>query len=190
MEPPPDERPVEGTLPLARAVAAGDEAAFTAFYGAWFLPTLRFARGLSRRDEAFGLDVVQDVMFAVARRLPALRDEAALRAWMARAVANAVTDRLRAEARRARREQCRAPIGDAVGEPCGELVEGERRAWLRRRLGELSPVDREIIAARFGDGVSVAAVATSLGISEDSAHGRLRRALAKLRLLAAEWWHD
>ncbi|MBM3961549.1 MAG: sigma-70 family RNA polymerase sigma factor, partial [Planctomycetes bacterium] len=88
---------------LAAAIAHGDEAAFTAFYAAWFAATVALARAASRRDEAFCLDVAQDVMFAVCRRLPALRDERAVRAWMAAAVGNAITDRVRSEQARGRR---------------------------------------------------------------------------------------
>lgn len=178
------------TLPLTRAIAAGDEAAFATFHDAWFASTLVLARSVSRRDEAFALDVVQDVMLAAARRLPALRDSAALGAWMARTTANAVTDRLRAERRRERRERrWREQADDVAGEPWLDLVAGERRAWLAGQLGALSPVDRAIVAARFGDGPSVAAAAAAFGLGEDAAHGRLRRALAQLRRAAAEWWH-
>ena len=45
---------------LVRLVAAGDEAAFTRFYEAWYGPTLALARVISRRDEAFALDVVPE----------------------------------------------------------------------------------------------------------------------------------
>ena len=62
------------------------------------------ARSITRRDEAFCLDVVQDVMMIVVKKMPRLETEAALRAWMARTVSRAVTDRLRSEARRRRRE--------------------------------------------------------------------------------------
>jgi DNA-directed RNA polymerase specialized sigma24 family protein len=50
-------------------------------------------------------------------------------------------------------------------------------------------IDRELLAARFGSATTVAAAAAEQGITEDAAHGRLRRALARLRRSAEEWWH-
>ena len=189
--PPPSQRLPATDGDLARRVAAGDEAAFASFYDAWFAPTLALARAISRRDEAFALDVVQDVMLTVARKLPPLRDEVALRAWMTRAVANAVTDHLRAEGRRRRRELAagreRAERLDA--EPWLQLVAAERQAWLAGVLEALPALDRDLLAARFGAATSVAAAAAARGLGEDAAHGRLRRALQRLRRRAGEWWH-
>jgi RNA polymerase sigma factor (sigma-70 family) len=176
---------------LARAIAAGDEAAFTAFYRAWFAPALALARAASRRDEAWCLDVVQDVMLAVARRLPPLRDERAVRAWLATAVGHAVTDRVRAEQARRRRERAVAEqLGAIVApEPWLELAADERVRWLAEQVTELGDADRALLAARFGDALSVAAAGAAFGLSADGAHGRLRRVLERLRNAATEWWH-
>jgi len=188
--PPSAQRPDAPVRELARRIAAGDEAAFVVFYEAWFAPTLALAKAIGRRDESFSLDVVQDVMLKVVNKLPALRDDIAVRAWVTRTVANAVTDRLRAEARRDRRERvadgAREPHAD---EPWLQLVANERHAWLLASLADLSPTDRELVTARFGASTTVAAAAAALGLSEDAAHGRLRRTLLRLRQRAREWWH-
>ena len=182
--PPPD------SAALARGIAAGDEAAFAAFYSAWFAATLALARASSRRDESFCLDVVQDVMLAVCRKLPALRDERAVRAWIATAVWNAAADRGRAERARARREQGAAARDEVdPAEPWQGLAAGERQQWLATRLQELPEVDRALLAARFGDSESVAAAGAAFGMTPDGAHGRLRRVLQRLRNAATEWWH-
>jgi RNA polymerase sigma factor (sigma-70 family) len=172
-----------------RAIAAGDEAAFAAFYAAWFAPTLAMAKAACRRDEAFCLDVVQDVMLAVCRRLPALRDERALRAWMAKATCRAAVDRGRAEARRRRREHEVAAAGRSVGEAADVLLDAEQRAWLATAMGELPLVEQKLLAARFEDGDSVTAAGAAFGLSPDASHGRLRRVLSRLRERAREWWH-
>jgi RNA polymerase sigma-70 factor (ECF subfamily) len=189
--PPPAERARHATdSELARRIAVGDEAAFTQFYRSWFAPTLALARAISRRDESFSLDVVQDVMLNVVKKLPAVRDDIGVRAWMTRAVANVVTDRLRAEARRERRERTAHGERDQqTQEPWLRLVTDERHRWLVQSLAALPATDRELLAARFGSSSTVAAAATALGLSEDAAHGRLRRALARLRRQAGEWWH-
>lgn len=176
---------------LSRSIAAGDEAAFVAFYDAWFPATLALARGASRRDEAFCLDIVQDVMMTVAKKLPALRDAAAVGAWMRSTVLRAVADRARSERRRARREADAAAARDAAlaaAEPWNALADGERREWLEERIGELSPEDRELLVARFSPSITVTAAGALLGLAPDAAHGRLRRALERLRRKASEWW--
>ncbi len=176
---------------VVRALAAGDEAAFATFYAAWFAPTLALARAVSRRDEAFCLDVVQDVMFTVARKMPALGSNAAVAAWMARTVRHAVLDRLRSERRRVAREQI---VGAelalaAAPEPWELLAATEQQVWLRSCLAELPAADRALLAARFDASATVTATAADFGMGADAAHGRLRRVMARLRQGAAEWWH-
>lgn len=186
----PDAQAIDSAA-LSAAIAAGDEAAFTAFYAAWFPATLALARAASRRDEGWCLDVVQDVMFRVCRKLPPLRDERAVRAWMTKAVCHAITDRARNERSRQQRERHVADErADAhASEPWLALLAGERAQWLAARVEELPASDRALLAARFADGPSVAAVGATFGLSEDGAHGRLRRAVQRLRTLATEWWH-
>jgi len=175
---------------LTGRIAAGDEVSFAEFYEMWFASTLLLARAISRRDEAWCLDVVQDVMMIVVKKIPALASEEALRAWMTRTVMNAVTDRTRSEARRRRREQAAvAAAADAVREPWLDLCDQERLSWLTASVGDLPLAEQALLQARFGGTTTVAHEATVLGISSDAAHGRLRRALDKLRQKAAELWN-
>ena len=187
--PPRPPLPAVDSVALAKAIAAGSEAAFAAFYAAWFPATLALARASSRRDEAFCLDVVQDVMLRVAKKLPALVEERAVRAWMSTAVLRAISDRLRAERRRAARERAVAAeaVVDPDAEPWLQLAMGERQQWLSARVRELPAQDQALLWARFHDGDSVAAVGARLGLGDDAAHGRLRRVLERLRRAAAEW---
>lgn len=179
-----------GTAALTAAIAGGCEVAFGAFYDAWFDAALTLARSASRRDEAFGLDVVQDVMWKVVKRMPPLANEAAVEAWMARAIVRAVLDRLRQEMRRQRREvragAVRAAAHDADAPTA--LLAGESMQWLHAQLAELPAIDRELLTARFASDSSVTAAARALGLGADAAHGRLRRCLARLRRAAQEWF--
>jgi RNA polymerase sigma factor (sigma-70 family) len=173
---------------LSRAIARGCERAFVVFYQAWFAPALALAKCMSRRDEAFCLDVVQDVMLVVVHKLPPLADERAVRGWLTTTLSRAIADRLRAE----RRRQQRAALAAAPApepEPWWELASDERQQWLQARLDELSASDRALLVARFGDVVSVAAAGSAFGFGPDAAHGRLRRVLQRMRRQAAEWWY-
>jgi RNA polymerase sigma factor (sigma-70 family) len=175
---------------LTSRIAAGDESAFTEFYELWFASTLALSRAVSRRDEAWCLDVVQDVMMIVVKKMPSLKTEAALRAWMARTVMHAVTDRTRSEVRRRRREEAAVEAAAAVSrEPWSDLCDQEMSAWLAASIAELPDADQALLQASFGASSTVAAEAVLLGISSDAAHGRLRRALGKLRQKAEELWN-
>src|SRR5262245_11860434 len=72
------ERAPSATARLTLAIRAGDAGAFATLYEAWFDRALALARSLTRRDESFCLDVVQDAMMRVVRALPRLEDEPAL----------------------------------------------------------------------------------------------------------------
>jgi RNA polymerase sigma-70 factor (ECF subfamily) len=170
------------SYPLTGRIARGDEAAFAAFYETWFERLLAFARAATRRDEAFCLDAVQDCMLRVVQRLPALPSEEAVAAWLARALLRVAVDRLRAEARRARREDAAAQAASPAADD--SLLAAEERAWLRARLDELPERDRALLRARFGEGMTLAAAGAACGVTGDAAHGRIRRLLQKLEAAA------
>ncbi len=170
---------------LTALIAAGDERAFATFYELWFDRLLAMARAATRRDEAFCLDVVHDCMLRVVRRLPALSSEAAVAAWLMRALLRGAVDRLRQEARRARREaSAAAEQASAVTDLETDLLAREERVWLRARLDELPTADRALLLARFDDGLTLDAVGQTVGVTGDAAHGRIRRLLLRLRAAA------
>jgi RNA polymerase sigma factor (sigma-70 family) len=167
-----------------RAAARGDAAAFELIYRLWFARVLAFARALTKRDESFCLDITQDVMLRAARRLPVVESEAELGAWFARVCVSAAVDMVRRESRRRRREHaCARP-------QAGEPVSAEELGWLRERMSELAIDDQALIMQRLGQGLTLKQAGASVGISEQAAHGRVRRALAKLRAMAREVWRE
>lgn len=166
-------------------VARGDRDAFAAFYAAWFDRALALAQRTLRSDEATALDVVQDVMMKVARSMPALRDERAVESWMARAVFSVAIDRLRADARRKNHEQ--EVVREVEQAPEPDRLELEERArWLHARLAELPDADRHAVLLRFEGDATLADIGAVLGITGNAVHGRVRRALARLRRMARQ----
>ena len=101
----PETRGSGSVRSLTRAIARGDTEAFGEFYEAWFDRTFAMARSVSRRDESFCLDIVQDTMLRVVRYMKPLATEESLGNWMGRAVLSATIDRLRREKRRPERER-------------------------------------------------------------------------------------
>ena len=177
------------TRELTTAVARGDPGAFAVLYEAWFDRCFALARTLTRRDEAFCLDVVQDVMLRVVKSLQPMAHESALAAWFLRVVHTTAIDRLRQEARAARREQRVAatrPERAEHLEPTLALLGAERSEWLQARIAELPAADQALWQARFLDGATLAEAGARVGLSGDAAHGRLWRLVERLRRKARE----
>ncbi|MEM0983006.1 MAG: sigma-70 family RNA polymerase sigma factor [Planctomycetota bacterium] len=164
---------------LTRGVAMGDEMAFEAFYRGWFDECYGMARSLTRRDEAFCLDVVQDAMLRAAKGIKPMSGEAQLAVWMRRVVHTAAIDRLRADRRRAKRE--REAADDGVVGAIDERIE-----WLRAAIEKLPAEDRSVLMIRFGKLRSLKAASDAEGVSEGSIKGRVRRVLARLRSAAEQ----
>lgn len=177
------EAPTDGTsLRMTSAIASGDAEAFASFYEAWFDRMYQMAHSITGRDESFCLDVTQDAMLRVVRSMRAMATEEDLRRWLLRVTHTAALDRLRAEARRARREAVAgAGARGAPHAPGGsaDAALAEEIAQLRAQIERLGPEERGLLLLRFGRGASFRVAGGSAGAG--AAHGRIRRILGRLR---------
>jgi RNA polymerase sigma-70 factor, ECF subfamily len=181
----------DGRVPeITAAIGRGDPEAFAVFYEAWFDRAYSMARTFTRRDESFCLDVVQDAMVRAVRSLRAMPDDASLGRWMARVVRTVSIDRLRREARRLRREAHRGPPMAASADVVTAAELEEQVAWLRVALAKLPETERVLLAERFDRGRTLEEAGASLGLTGNAAHGRIRRALERLRQAAKEVFGD
>src|SRR3982750_1674035 len=89
---------------LTAAMSAGDGRAVESFYRGYFEFMYAQARKITRRDEAFCLDVVQDAVVRVIRTVRPVAGEGQFRAWLRLVTQTAAFDLLKAESRRKRRE--------------------------------------------------------------------------------------
>ncbi len=188
----PRRRPAAGADPaprLLRALNRGDQAALTRLYEAWFDRAVAAAAAMTRRDEAFCLDVVQDAMLRLVRRPPRAACEAAFETWLMAALRSAAVDRIRSERRRLARE-LRAHEAAGSRDPAPSAPDGDDAARLRAALVLVREDELALIRARIADGRSLEQAGRSIGIGGDAAHGRLRRVLARLRDLLSEPDHD
>ena len=106
------------------------------------------------------------------------------RKWLFAIALNLVRD----HARRQTVER-RALEGSAVGTSTGTeggLERVEHRDRLARALSELSPPDRDLVALKFGAGLSVAEIAEAIHQNPTAVESRLYRALRKLRALGVD----
>jgi RNA polymerase sigma-70 factor (ECF subfamily) len=168
-----------GVAALTGAIARGDQAALATFYETWFDRCFHLARSLTRRDESFCLDTVQDAMLRVARSMKQIDSAPELERWMARVVHTAALDLLRKESRRVARERRRSADATHLGEQ--QVSIDERVHWLRDQLASLGAEDRNMLALRFVQDRTLEETGKAVGMTGDAAHGKLRRVLEQLR---------
>lgn len=125
-------------------------------------------------------DVTQLVFADFARRMPKLRADDRIGAWLHRASILRTGDLLKSERRRVEREHQAA----AMMELDRLSTSDAHRALLPEvdeALTGLRTTDREAIILRYYEGHTLRAVGTALGVSEQAAQKRIERALDKLR---------
>ncbi len=181
---------------LIEGIGVGDTRALGEFYEEWFDRAFDLTRTITRRDESFCLDIVQDAMMKVIKKLrPGLgiTTRPSLDAWFSRVVHTTAIDQLRREARRRRREL--APgIRDARGAEhpsADELAHlDERIKWLMGEVRRLDLEEASMVAMRYGQDRSLDSVGAEHGMTIGAAHGRIRRMLDRLRRSGKERFHD
>src|SRR5882724_8765974 len=123
-------------------------------------------------------DVVQQTFAAAVEHPPG--DDVPLRPWLARVARNFAIKTLRSEGRRARHESD-APPPAAPPSPAESVARAEMFREVVDAVLALEPIYRDVVLARFFDGLEMTAAATRLGVPVDTARTRLKRALAMLR---------
>lgn len=168
-----------GAVPLAPLLARSDPGAIERFYNRSFSTALAVARRASQRDESFCLDAVHDAMLRLLKGVaPTLSDEQ-LDLYLKRCVITSCIDALRAERRRARRHRAHS---DARS-PAPPLADADHLTELRKALRALNQLDQDLIAARFARDHTLDRAGEPHGLTGAAAHGRVRRALARLRAI-------
>jgi RNA polymerase sigma-70 factor (ECF subfamily) len=130
-------------------------------------------------------DLAQDVALRAFKRLDSLKDPRTFPAWLRRIAANAARDHLRRVAVR-REDELDEALQLEGGEDPHERA--ERVAELRLMLAALAEEDEEVVGLLVAraEGVSVATLAISMGISPDALKMRVMRVRKRLRARLAE----
>jgi RNA polymerase sigma-70 factor (ECF subfamily) len=161
----------------SKAGAATDTAAV------WrdFAQRLRNFIGSRVANPADADDILQAIYLRIHQRLPSLRSDTRLEAWLYRITRNAITDFYRSRAAAA---GTTTPSDDR--EPATvEEEDSSRRDAIGRSLmpmlDRLSPEDREIILLTDIGGATMSEAARQLELSVPGAKSRAQRARARLR---------
>jgi len=143
---------------------------------------LTLARGMTG-DRNQAEDVVHDVFVAFAGSLPDRRVHTSLRAYLSVSVCNRVRDLARAEIRhrRDRRPEVREP--HEAPAPDMQAAQAELTGRLRAALEHVPLEQREVLLLRTQAGLSFHEIARHQGVSVNTAQGRYRYGIDKLRSL-------
>ena len=160
---------------LLRAANAGDEGALEELYIRYREWVVASAYRITRdRDDA--LDVLQDAFLYFFKKFPGFELRAKMKTFLYPVVRNLALERRRKRGRakplegltaepEAREEPAPAVNGSTLAEAVARLPEGER----------------EVVALRFSDGMTLAEVAGALEIPLGTVKSRLHSALSHLR---------
>lgn len=150
----------------------------------------RYGAGLARvaaayeADRALREDLVQDILLAIHRSLPSLRDEASVGPFVFRIAHNrGVTHVVRQRA--ARKAADLATLPETPPNPEEELLAGEQSARLATAIRNLSLPLRQVITLVLED-LSYEAIAETLGLSISNVGVRINRAKAQLKEMLSD----
>ncbi|HUU82430.1 MAG TPA: sigma-70 family RNA polymerase sigma factor [Phycisphaerae bacterium] len=177
----------ESVRALSAAIASGNTEAFARLFRHRFDDMYAEARRATGRDEAFCLDVVQDAMLRVIRRMKPIDSEQHLRTWLRVVVQSCAYDRLRKEARRRRWEQTSA---EARRDESAPDARSEQLKWLRNELANLDEPHTRLLVLRYRLGWTLQRIGAAVGLSPSAVDGRLGRLVTTLRRRAKETFND
>jgi RNA polymerase sigma-70 factor, ECF subfamily len=193
-------------LALAQRAATGDEEALRNLFGAYRsrlkrMIELRLSRRLAGRvDDS---DVLQEAYVEIARKLPeyAREPKLPLFLWMRHLAALKLLEvhrrHLGSQIRDADREVtlhrgC-LPMADSVSlaaqllgtltAPSQAAIKAETRLLVQEALNSMDPTDREVVALKHFEQLSIAEIAQVLGLSKAGAGSRYLRAVKRLRAI-------
>ncbi len=168
----------------------GDGEAFARVYRAKFGFTLGIARAATRLDEPTCLDIVQDAWTRFVRSPPKCEHERQLDAWLRLAVLSAARDAARKEKRRRTREHA-STNGHATHPAVRNETEiDERLAWIAKELDSLDRETRAMVGLRYRTTMTLAQIGAAFDAQPGAAHGRIGRAIDRLRSRAQEVFRD
>ena len=152
----------------------GNVDAFRALVQRWHGPLVSRAQTFTKDREA-ALDVAQESWMGIIRGLPRLRDPARFRAWAMRIVANKARDWVRRERSR------RGSTAEASMQEREVTSSDDDRERVRNGLVQLEPERRNLLRRHYLEGLSVAEIASELGVPEGTVKSRLSTARDRLR---------
>ncbi len=168
---------------MAVRASRGDVTAFGLLYDRHVEAIFRYVY-YRVRDDAEAEDLTSDVFMRALKAMPRYEPRQAFLAWLYRIARNAVIDRARRGGRQVSFEDAlEHPTADQIVEPDMELLSRSDSTALRNALGQLTPLQQEVIVLRFLEGYSTQEIARIVGKREGTVRGIQFRAIGALRQL-------
>lgn len=174
----------------SRAVRAGSRDALAEMYDRCADQVVATVRRITRRDESFALDCMQEMFMKLAANPPVVDTHAALMAWMRLAALNAARNALLSESRRRRREDAVRRHETHGADEAGGRDRGHDREHaldheldheLESALAGLDSEERALLRLRHVERMGIASIARAVGATPRAVESTLRRLMARLR---------
>lgn len=166
-----DEAPAPDDEALIERWRAGDERAASALVERHAKPIARFVASLGVRDDVE--EIVQDTFVRAFGSLDRFGGRSTLRTWLFTIARNLVRDRVRAMHTGGRGRHATQEIDDAhvatEHDPLDQVVADETAVRLRKALGCLTRMQREVFTLRVSQGLSYKEIADVLDSTEGAA---------------------
>ena len=137
------------------------------------------------RNAATQQDLAQEVLVAIFKSLPALRDPTRLRPFIFRIIHNRCLDHVIRQANKPKMELLKEDLPGAEDNPERRLLAGERSARLLDAVRSLEIPYRQVMTLLLED-MSYAEIAEALGLSVSNVGVRVNRAKSQLKTLLNE----
>jgi len=161
---------------LVARCRAGDEDAWRELVERFSRYVYGIAMQAFRLSEADAEDIFQECFARVYENLDRLRDDAAVRPWIAQLTRRLCIDRIRAGSREQLLEE-----GDEQAEPDATLVRLDEALSVHEALAGLSGDCREVLDRFFARDESYRTIGDALQLPAGTIASRISRCLAKLR---------
>jgi RNA polymerase sigma-70 factor (ECF subfamily) len=159
----------------------GDAVALSCIYEKYLDRLLSTAMGLLN-DPAAAEDVVHDVFISFAKWQPRFRLRGSLKGYLTTCVLNRARDNIRANKRRSAAFG-KLRVDDVAEQPEQRIEQSEEARMLNDAVALLPPDLREVVVLRLTSELRFRQIAEIQGVSVNTARGRYRYALSRLRTL-------
>ena len=132
-------------------------------------------------NENFAEDAVQEAFVSFAEKVGKFELTGSLKAYLATCVVNRIRDMFRSRQNKTVSLEQDCPAALDLNEPGRAVVCNEQLQQLSSALAELPYEQREVIALHIHGRMRFSVIAKSLGISANTARGRYRYGINKLR---------
>jgi RNA polymerase sigma-70 factor, ECF subfamily len=182
-------KPCPSVLELTTSIARGDDAALRQFFEEYHLRLYRYLLVAAHGNDSLAQEALQNAFLRIVRHMKPCADADRFWRWLTRVARTALIDEARMQQRREARHLAAAQTAADAG--CGWAEDGTiaLTAALDICLGELAPMERELVDAFYFHRATQAEIAAAHSLTEKAIESRLARIRHRLRTLVLERLH-